>query len=312
MVKVLITGGASSCIGPELIKILAEKQIQIVVADEPTEESNSYPASVATYYGIVLEKDALIHIMRKEQIDYVIHLKTILIGSNSIKDSFHLSERNIATTIQVLEACAAKKVKKIIFPSTVAVYGQLEEPITESAPLYPNLFAGVSKKIEEQYVKNYHSLYGLPYSILRFSTIYGPLSTYSGDKAAVLSTIKPYIKNELVVTTKKEELKTDFIYIKDAVSAIFASLEAGDNEVINIASGNATSLQEITDMMQKISGQASVPVTKQEQGMNKNDGPFSIKKAHYSLRWHPKRNLEDGIKDMISCVVSGAFSKKTL
>ncbi|MGP7816848.1 NAD-dependent epimerase/dehydratase family protein [Niallia sp. 01092] len=296
--KVLITGGASSCIGPELIKGLAEKQIEVVVVDEVSSNKVSSLSSIVTYYQTVIDQDSLIKIIMKEQIEYVIHLKTNPLLVNSVKDSFYASEENITATIHVLEACAQTKVKKIIFPSTVAVYGKSDQVLEETALLQPHLFAGLSKKIEEQYIINFHRLYDLSYSILRFSTIYGPLSAYQGEPEIIASAINQYMNKETPSIKWKGEKQTDFIYERDAAMAICASLEGGDNEIINIASGKSSSFCEVAAIIQKESNLIAAPLYQPKN--QPTNSQISIKKAQYLLHWQPKMTLEDGIKEMMA------------
>lgn len=212
MLKVLLTGGYSSSIGSELIHQLLYNNIQVVVLDEPKEMEPIFPLAVVPYYQQRVDKDSLLKILVKEKVNIVIHLKQEKIG-DSIKDSFDASENNIAATIDVLEASAAAKVKKIIFPSSISVYGESQEQLTENSSLHPLQFEGVSKKIEEQYLKNYHALYGLTYTVLRFASIYEQSKTNG-------------LKNQ----------KKDYVYINDAAAAIVASLNQGDNEFFNISS----------------------------------------------------------------------------
>ncbi|PKG24419.1 NAD-dependent epimerase/dehydratase family protein [Niallia nealsonii] len=213
MVKVLLTGGYSSSIGLEVIHQLLHNNIQVVVVDELKEIDPIFPLSIVPYYQQKIDKSSLLKILVKEQATIIIHLKQEKI-LDSIKDSFDASENNIAATIDVLEASAAANVKKIIFFSSISVYGESEELLTENSPLQPLQFEGVSKKIEEQYIKNYHALYGLTYTILRFAAIHEP--------------------------NKKDELtEKECVYIKDGATAIIASLHQGDNEFFNILSTSA-------------------------------------------------------------------------
>ena len=210
MVKVLVTGGYSSSLGVEVIHQLLHKNIQVVVLDELKEIKSIFPLEIVPYYRQKIDKSNVLKILLKEQANIIIHLKQEKIFE-SIKESFDASEANIAATIDILEASAEAKVQKIIFPSSISVYGKSQEILTEASPLQPIQFEGISKKIEENYIKNYHTLYGLTYTILRFASIY--------EQGAEL-------KNG----------KKDYVYIQDAAAAIMASLQQGDNEFFNISS----------------------------------------------------------------------------
>ncbi|WP_445490162.1 NAD-dependent epimerase/dehydratase family protein [Niallia sp. 03133] len=292
--KVLVTGGAS-CIGVEVVKDLVESHIKVVSVDDRKPEV-SFSSDTVSYYQIKIERQALKRIIIEEQVDYVIHLKAIPFPSNSIKDSYQSSEKNISLTIEVLEACAAANIKKIIFPSTVAVYGESNERKAETAFLQPSLFLGVSKKIEEQYIQNYQRFYGLSYTILRFSTIYGCLD--NKESKLISSAIDQYIK-EKSFFFPEEEQQADFIYIKDALAAFRASITAGDNEIINIASGSTSSFHVIEEIIYNGCEGEELTVHTFKKEPVKGNSQFATEKANYLLHWKPERTLEEGIKEMI-------------
>ncbi|TRZ37443.1 NAD-dependent epimerase/dehydratase family protein [Niallia circulans] len=288
MVKVLVTGGASNSMAVKLVEKLTANGMKVVLADNCEWDFDINLKGMASYYKTDLDKRELATIFKQEDIDIVLHLKQELITSNAMKDSFDQSEVNIATTINVLEACADAKVKKVIFPSAISVYGNQTEEAVEDTFLDPALFEGLSKKMEEKYVMHYHKLYSLPYTILRFADIYG-----IQNKGFITANLERALDGQAPVIYGDGKQLRNFIYIDDAVDAILASLTKGDNEIINIASQRMYSFQEAAEM---IGEQVNLhPIYKDSQDESASSCSVSVAKAKNFLGWKANISLREGL-----------------
>jgi len=285
---VLITGGQESEIGYALMEELSKNHVYFIVAEQKSENSTFSTLVHGDVYTF-LNTTQLADLLMKYQIDYVIHLSNNSITSNSMKDSFDHSEKNIAHTIEVLEACVRANVQKIIFPSTIAVYGEIEGAITEDMILQPALFEGLSKKIEEKYIQNYHTLYGLSYTILRFPIIYG-YSIHKHTDSIIESTIKKVLENRPPIVFDDGEQKKHFLYISDAIQAIISSLKNGENEAFNICPLENYSMREVVSIIE-----SSI----KEDSCNSLEGGeksrISTRKAQLQLGWQSEVHFSKGI-----------------
>ncbi|AYV67320.1 NAD(P)-dependent oxidoreductase [Niallia circulans] len=306
MVRVLIVGGQENKIRYALMQELSNKQIYHIVADQAND--NSILTSLVQHQvHTFLNTMELAGLMAKYQIDCVIDLSNEPIISNKMKDSFEQSEKNIGRTIEVLEACVEAKVEKIIFPSTIAVYGDLEGVITEDMTLQPVLFEGLSKKIVEKYIQNYHTLYGLSYTILRFPILYGEYSFHNQNDNIVETTIKNVLENRPSNCFKDGEHKKHFLYISDAVRAFVSSLNKGGNEIFNICPMEKYSMKEVVSIIQSSIKEDSLPHKGLKEGEKSR---ISIKKAQVHLGWQAQVPFLKGIRLAIDNIKIGTKKEK--
>ncbi|NRG26241.1 NAD(P)-dependent oxidoreductase [Bacillus circulans] len=306
MVRVLIVGGQENKIRYALMQELSNKQIYHIVADQAND--NSILTSLVHHQvHTFLNTMELAGLMAKYQIDCVIDLSNEPIISNKMKDSFEQSEKNIGRTIEVLEACVEAKVEKIIFPSTIAVYGDLEGVITEDMTLQPVLFEGLSKKIVEKYIQNYHTLYGLSYTILRFPILYGEYSFHNQNDNIVETTIKNVLENRPSNCFKDGEHKKHFLYISDAVRAFVSSLNKGGNEIFNICPMEKYSMKEVVSIIQSSIKEDSLPHKGLKEGEKSR---ISIKKAQVHLGWQAQVPFLKGIRLAIDNIKIGTKKEK--
>lgn len=290
IVRVLITGGQESEVGYALIEELSNKHIYYIVAEQQSENS-SFSTLVHGDVHTFLNARELAELLMENQIDCVIHLSNKPIMSNSMKDSFDQSEENIAYTIEVLEACVQANIQKIIFPSTIAVYGDMEGIITEEAILQPVLFEGLSKKIEERYIQNYQTLYSLSYTILRFPVIYGLYSIHNQRKSMMGTTINKVLENRPPIVYDDGEQQKHFLYISDAVQAIISCINKGENEVFNICPEETYSMKDVVSIIQSSVNEVSVHSL--EEGEKSR---ISTRKAQLELGWHSEVPFSQGIR----------------
>ena len=139
IVRVLITGGQENEMKYALMEELKNKKIHYITAEHQRENSVCSSLGNSDVYTFSTSRE-LAELLMMQQINCVIHLSNKTITSNSMKDSFDQSEENIACTVEVLEACVQAKVNKIIFPSSIAVYGDITGNIKEEMTLQPVLF----------------------------------------------------------------------------------------------------------------------------------------------------------------------------
>ncbi|WP_400242623.1 NAD-dependent epimerase/dehydratase family protein [Niallia sp. JL1B1071] len=288
--RVLITGGQKSEMASALKEQLSKNNVYYIVARK--QQGNSVISTLVqddiyTFLNVM----ELADILMENQIDCVIHLSNKPITSNSMKDSFDQSEENIACTIEVLEACVQANVHKIIFPSTIAVYGDVDGAITEEMLLQPVLFEGLSKKLEEKYIQNYHILYGLSYTILRFPIVYGVSSVHKLRESVIESTIKKVIENRPPIVFDNGEQKKHFLYISDAVQAIISSLKNGENQVFNICPEEKYSMKEVVSIIQSSVNEEVFHSL--EEGEKSR---ISTRKAQIDLKWNAQVPFSNGIR----------------
>lgn len=293
--NILVTGGAGF-IGSNLVDRLVKERHKVVVIDNLSTGKKENINSKAKFYHMDICDKAIIDIFKNEKIDVVYHNAAQISVERSIHEPAFDGSVNILGTINVLEACKEANVKKIIYSSTAAVYGEPKYlGIDENHPINPISFYGISKYTPELYIKTYSKLYGLDYTILRYSNAYGIRQDPKGEGGVVAIFLDKLFKGESPIIFGDGTATRDFIYIDDIVEANIKALYKGSKEVFNIGTGKATSIKELFYIMKEImNSDVEVEYSEERNGDIKHSY-FCINKVKDKLGWIPKYALEEGL-----------------
>ncbi|MEH7384981.1 NAD-dependent epimerase/dehydratase family protein [Bacillus sp. JJ1521] len=296
--KVLVTGGAGF-IGSHIVDLLVELGYEVIVVDNLSSGNSTFLPPNITFYKADIQSSILNEIFMKEKPAYVIHQAAQVDVSRSILDPSEDAENNVLGTVRLLSCCIKHNVQKIIYASSCAVYGETDDcSITESFPIKPLSFYGLSKYTPEVYIKLFHDLYGLPYTILRYANIYGPRQSPKGEGGVVSIFLKKLISKEAPAIFGNGEQTRDFVYVKDVAMANMLSLHKGENEILNISRNEKTSINQLYHMITSIV--VSNPPSPFYQAPRKGDILYSKldnAKAKRILGWEPKYNLMKGLQE---------------
>lgn len=293
--KVLVTGGAGF-IGSHLVESLLCQGIEVSIIDNLVSGQSYISHPLAVFHQMdIRSRDAKAVIVR-EKPDVVFHLAAQTDVQKSLQDPQYDAQVNICGTINLLEACREAQVRKLIFTSSSAVYGDLhKESISEEDPVSPISYYGLSKWAAESYILLYHQLYGISYTILRFSNVYGPGQIAKGEGGVVAVFLdRIHAQKQLNIHGDGEQTR-DFIYVKDVIRAIQAAAERGDQEIIQVSSSRKTSVNQLVSTLFQIHGS---PVEIIYTPANKGDVKHSCldnRKAYELLQWQPLIDLSDGL-----------------
>jgi len=295
---VLVTGGAGF-IGSHLVERLVKEGYRVYLLDNLLRGNmNNLPRllkDVEFVEGDIRNYELMDGIVRK--VDTVIHLAALSRVMPSIENPELCFENNVKGTEIVARLCS-KYNRKLIFSSSREVYGTAKYlPVDESHPLNPENPYGASKVAAESIIKAYSKCYGLSYTILRLTNVYGPR-----DFDRVIPTfIEKSVKNENLIVYSEEKLM-DFIYISDVVEAFIKALNANEmNLTLNIGSGVGTKILELAKLIQDMVGGRGEIIIKKARKGEVERFISDIKKAREVLRWEPKTALKDGIKELLNC-----------
>lgn len=230
-------------------------------------------------------------------LDMVYHLAATTGIPFSFENPRETYEVNVLGTLNILELCRLRSIKKVVFASAY-VYGNPQYlPIDEKHPLRPANPYAMSKVLAENLCRAYCEDYGLECIVLRAFNIYG--------KGQIDSFLIPSILKQLV--NRKIELldpapRRDFLNIIDAVNAYIKAGEYDGSgfEIFNIGSGVSHRVSDVVDLILKISGTKCSVVYRNERRKNEvTDTVADISKAKRLLKWEPSIALKDGLKNMI-------------
>ena len=164
---------------------------------------------------------------------------------------------NIRGTFNVLEACVANNVKRLVYSSSASVYGDaVTEPMTEDHPFNNKNFYGATKIAGEAMATAFHYRYGLPALGLRYMNVYGPRQDYQGAYIAVIMKMLDAIDNGEGPTILGDGSEAfDFVAVSDCGRANVAAMKAeAVGRYYNVGTGKRTSLKELAEMLLRITG----------------------------------------------------------
>jgi UDP-glucose 4-epimerase len=250
--KYIITGGLGF-IGSHLVERLKGKNIVSI--------DNNYSTTNNGDYVKADVRDDKIEKYFQEG-DIVIHLAAVSSLPECQENPQLAYDVNVNGTLNVLEICRKKNIKKILFASTSAVYENNKKfPCSESDDTNPTLVYSMSKKHCEEICLSYVKNYGMDITILRFFNTYGGNQNY--DRTSPPLTI--YILNELYhnrvpVLHSDGCQKRDYVYIEDLLDLIIRVIEThSKGEIFNACSGNLVSVNEIYEIIKNKIGKDIFP-----------------------------------------------------
>ena len=294
MEKIIVTGGAGF-IGSHIVDALVEKGYKVHVVDNLSAGKKENVNSKAILHIVdIREKEKLIPIFKDAK--YVFHEAAFPQVQYSIENPIETNDINVNGTLNVLEASRVNNVKRAIFASSSAIYGDQETlPITEDMQINPLSPYGAHKYIGEVYMKLYAQIYGLETVSLRYFNVYGPRQSANGAYASVIPKFIEFRKkNESLIITGDGEQTRDFVNVKDIVMANISAMKSnkvGKGEVINIGAGDQYSVNYIASLI----GEQVEYVPPRIEPRNTQAG---ILKAKKFLNWEPCVILEEGIKEL--------------
>ena len=188
-----------------------------------------------------------------ENIDYIFHLSAMASVPLSIDNPLQCNEQNLTSTIKLLNSAKNKYVKKIIFSSSSAVYGDnTNMPLKETEQPMPKSPYAASKASCELYMKAFYDSFGLNYASLRYFNVFGPKQDENSQYASVIPNfISCILKNEQPTIYGDGTQTRDFIYVEDVVKANIAACESDFNGILNIASGEKTSINQLYEIVKE-------------------------------------------------------------
>lgn len=257
--KILITGGAGF-IGSHTTELLVANGHAVTVVDDLSTGNLANLESVEDKIILVeldiRDLEALSSVCRGT--DVLIHLAAVSSVEKSIQDPLTTHEVNTSGCLSVMEAARENKVKRVIFSSSAAVYGDDPDlPKTEDSPVRPLSPYAWHKLTGEFYGNNYRELHGVNFAALRYFNVYGsrqdPASPYSG----VLSIFIDRARNNLpLIVFGNGEQSRDFIHVSDVARVNLMAVESMKPlpPVMNVATGRETSINEVAKKIQNLCG----------------------------------------------------------
>ncbi|MBM7558072.1 SDR family oxidoreductase [Halanaerobacter jeridensis] len=293
---VLVTGGAGF-IGSHIVDQLIENNHQVVVVDNFSTGKEENLNEQAEVFDLDI-RDDLTTVFSKFDIEYVIHQAAQIDIQKSIAAPDFDSDVNVTGTVNLLNYCTEYDVKKVVYASSAAVYGQPEYlGIDEEHLVNPISFYGVSKHTPEHYLKVFSELYDLDYTILRYANAYGIRQDPKGEGGVISIFVDKFLSGENPTIFGDGEQTRDFVYVDDIAAANLAAMDNGSEEIINISCNQQTSVNQLVDLMNDIVDTDLEANYEEERAGDIRYSYLINDKAKEVLDWEPQYSLEEGLKE---------------
>ncbi len=299
--KVLVTGGAGF-IGSHIVdRLLLDGHEVVVLDDFSTGHRSNLPdnnAALTIVEGDISDSKTVQQCM--ENIDWVFHKAAVASVPKTVNDPVGSSAVNYQGTLHLLEAARNNNVKRFVFASSAALYG--DEPtlpkVETMCPVTLSPYA-VDKLASEFACGMYTKLYGLETVCLRYFNVYGPKQDPSSPYSGVISIFTDKLKKKEVPTIFGDgEQVRDFVYVGDVVEANMRAVATENvaGEYYNIATANKITLNDLLKILCEIyDTDFKVNYGETRQGDIKESYAV-IDKAVSILKWKPAIELKQGLK----------------
>ena len=298
--KVAVTGGLGF-IGSHLVERLNENNELVIVDNQSSGNIKNIQdldfSRIDTDFGDITRVN-LERIF--EDVDYVYHMAAVTSVPQSVNDPLRSNEVNITGTLKVLEAAKKCGVRKLIFSSSSAVYGETESlPINEKNPINPLSPYAVTKATGELYCRVYSEIYDLPTIALRYFNVFGPKQDPKSQYAAVIPIfIDKILKNQRPVIYGDGEQTRDFVNVKHVVDANILAAESNETGTYNIGLGKSTTINYLFEMIKETMEKDIKPVYKNERHGEIKHSVADISKAR-SIGYSPKNDFTDELAETV-------------
>lgn len=303
--RVLVTGGAGF-IGSHVVDALLARGDAVTVLDNLSSGSldnlkiHKKSPSFRFIRGDIRTTGAVRRALAG--VDVVIHGAAIVGVAASTSNPELTRSVNVDGTVNLLNHSLEKKIKRFVYISSAAIYGEQKRlPIAEDAEPNPLSPYAVSKLVAEQSCRDSYRLKGLETVCLRFFNVYGPRQARGEYAGVMMKFIERLRENEPPIIYGDGRQTRDFVHVSDVVRATLLTLERDvAGEVINIGTGEATSINRLCRMFLRVTGKTHLkPIHRAAMPGDVRRSQADLTKARRLLGYEPKISLEEGVKDLL-------------
>jgi len=310
MDKVLITGGAGF-IGSHTADLLLSQGTAVRVLDNLSSGHrqnlpDSHPL-LEFVEGDITESSTVNRAM--QGVSHCLNLAAQVSVVASLEDPQFSAMQNIIGFVNILVAAQQHAIKKLVFASSAAIYGEPTEiPLTEQAVKSQLSPYGLEKQVNEEYADMYQRLYGLKSLGQRYFNVYGPRQDPKSPYAGVIALFVDRIARNEGVTVFGDGLQTrDFIYVGDVARANVAALHSDACGACNIATGRQTTLLDLIETLTSINGNnCDVTHSAPREGDIQHSLANPIR-MHSELGLEAQTGIEQGLRNLLEFSASGEY-----
>ncbi len=307
IMTIMVTGGAGY-IGSHAAKELSSLNKDFIIYDNLSKGHREAVNNFTLIEGDIRDKEKLTEVIKDYNINSVIHFAADSLVGESMSDPAKYYSNNVYGSLNLFNTMIENNVKKIVFSSTAAVYGDCAKiKITEDTPQNPTSVYGKTKIMIEQILEDYDRAYALKYISLRYFNVAGAYyNSEIGEDHTPESHLIPIIMKVLLGKIEKLNIYgtdydtedgtciRDYIHVTDLSRAHLLALDSldrgADSNIYNLGNGNGFSVKEVIKTVEAVTGQK---VNKKESSRRAGDPSrlvASSEKIIRELNWKPEFN----------------------
>jgi nucleoside-diphosphate-sugar epimerase len=303
MGKILVTGGAGF-IGSNLTEALLKQGHSVRVLDDfSTGKRENLVFAESGFPLEVIEGDITqLKVCRSamKEVEFVFHEAALPSVQQSIEDPLTSNRVNVEGTLNVLLSAKGAGVKRVVYASSCAIYGDDPTlPKKESMTPQPLSPYALQKYIGERYCRLFSQLYNLETVSLRYFNVFGPKQSPTSVYAAVIPLfIDALLRGRSPVIFGDGEQTRDFVYIDDVVQANLLAMSSQplSGEVINVASGRSFSLNQLVTILGDVLGSKVLPDYEGPRAGDIRHSRGDIRRGKRLLHYLPRGEIKTGLE----------------
>lgn len=301
MEKVIVTGGAGF-IGSHLAEALVKRGYRVIIIDDLStgKPENIYHLKKETEFirGSITD----LPLLKKhfKGADYVFHMAAIASVPKSVANPLASHEVNNTGTLNVLQVSVQNNIKKMVFMSSAAIYGDIPTlPLKEDMPPRPKSPYAVDKLSAEYYCEVFRNVYRFPSICLRCFNIYGPRQDPNSEYAAAIPRfIQLAAAGKPLVIFGDGEQTRDYVYVKDVVEANLLAVKSNKEGIFNISGGKSITINDLAKLIIKLSGNKSEITYDKPRPGDIIHSLADVSRAG-AFGWKPAYSMEKGLTETI-------------
>jgi UDP-glucose 4-epimerase len=300
--RIIVTGGAGF-IGSHITDAYLAAGHEVVVVDSLWAHGGGrreHIAERASFVHLDIRDDALDRIFKEFRPEAVSHhaaQHSVAIGS---RDPQYDANVNIIGLLNVLENAVKSGVRKVVYASSGASYGEPSHlPISETTPQLPTSPYGITKMAGEHYLRFFLSEHGLDFTSLRYGNVYGPRQDPGGEAGVIAIFINKFLAGQGVRIDSDGEQTRDYVYVGDVVQANVDALDRGSAACYVIGTNRRTSVNAIYRELVAIMGIEPPVEHAPKRPGDVRDAQFDPGLAVRELGWYPRTSLREGLEKTV-------------
>jgi UDP-glucose 4-epimerase len=284
---------------------------EVAVVDDLSSGDRVNLTGAAEHAGFALHDmdvrdSAVIGLAAEFKPEVVCHLAAQISVRKSVADPVHDARLNVEGTVNVLEAARRSGARKVVFASSVAVYGRPAViPVPGDAATDPRSPYAASKLSGETYLATFNALYGLEYTTLVLSNVYGPRQSPEGEAGVVSIFVDALLGGAPTVVYGDGSQTRDYVFVEDVVDGFARACGTrGDRRRFNLGTGVQTTDKELHALVAAAAGAPDSPDAAPSRLGDLPAMAVDPEPAREGLGWQPRTDLATGLKATVDWAIT--------